>query len=236
MELITKKDNKLVFLAKIEDSLVNAIRRFVNEIPIFAIDEINVSKNDSPLYDETVAHRVGLIPLKMEKGIKEGEILNLEVKKEGAVVSGDLKGKVKLVYDNIPITFLNKDQSMKFEGIVSLGKGITHSKFSSGLIFYRNVCEISLDKNFAEEIKKVCSNVEVKEKGGKAIILDNKEIEVEDVCMGICEKNRKECEVSETGDVVISVESFGQLEVKDVFVKSIEELKKGLKSFSKNFK
>ena len=75
MELINKKDNQIIFTAKVEESIANAIRRFVNEIPIMAIDEIEIFRNDSPLYDETISHRMGLIPLKMNKSIpKTGRV------------------------------------------------------------------------------------------------------------------------------------------------------------------
>ena len=56
-------------------SLANAIRRSVLEIPIMAIDNVEISKNDSALYDEIIAHRLGLIPIKTSKTIKQtGEV------------------------------------------------------------------------------------------------------------------------------------------------------------------
>jgi DNA-directed RNA polymerase subunit D len=70
MENISKSDGKYVFKAKIDESLINSIRRYVGQIQIAAIDEVEISKNDSPLYDETIAHRMGLIPLK-QNGKKE---------------------------------------------------------------------------------------------------------------------------------------------------------------------
>jgi len=71
MDKIEKKENKIIFKAEIEESLANAIRRYLNQIPILAIDEVEIIKNGSALYDEVVAHRLGLIPLKMDKMITE---------------------------------------------------------------------------------------------------------------------------------------------------------------------
>ena len=71
MKSIEKKENQITFGADIDESLANAIRRYISEIPILAVEEIEIYKNDSPLYDETIAHRIGLIPLKMEKSMAE---------------------------------------------------------------------------------------------------------------------------------------------------------------------
>jgi DNA-directed RNA polymerase I and III subunit RPAC1 len=93
MKLINKKDDKIIFSAEIDESLANAIRRYLNQIPIFAVNEVVIEKNDSPLYDETIAHRIGLIPLKIEKKPEKKNLkLNLNVKKEGVVYSNELKG------------------------------------------------------------------------------------------------------------------------------------------------
>src|SRR3989344_9190025 len=148
MEIIEKKNNKIVFKAEMDESMANAIRRYLGHIPILAVDEVEISKNDSPLYDETIAHRIGLIPLKTNKISSEKTPikLRLNVKKEGIVYSGEFKGAMKVVYDKIPITSLNKDQELEITGIVKFGKGSEHAKFSPGLMFYRNVFDIKIDK------------------------------------------------------------------------------------------
>jgi len=232
MKIMNKKENQITFEANIEDSLANAIRRYVNHIPVLAVDEVHISKNDSPLYDETVAHRVGLIPLKMEKSKKETK-LKLSVTKEGMVYSGELKGDVKPVYDNIPITFLNKEQEMEFEAVVKLGIGSEHSKFSPGTIYYRNVAEITLDKDLKDKIKSACSDAEIREKGSKIIVVDNGKTEITDICERISNENGKKAETELKDDLVITVESFGQISPEEIFKKSIEELEKDLGIVSK---
>lgn len=235
MEIINKKDNELVFKAKIDESLANSIRRYVGEVPVLAVDVVEISKNDSPLYDETIAHRIGLIPIKTEKEVTEkteGK-LKLSVKKEGEVNSGELSGNVDVVYDKIPITILSKDQELELTANVKTGKGSEHAKFSPGLIFYRGVAEISMDKEFKEEVQRTCPGNEVKEKGDKIVIIDDKEKEICDVCEGICERAKKEAETNYTDELIINVESFGQLDVKDIFKKSVDVLKKDLTEVGK---
>ena len=109
MEILEQKNNRMVFSASANESIINAVRRYINEIPTLAIDEVELIKNDSALYDETLAHRMGLIPIKTDKvSEKVTGQLKLNVKKEGFVHSGDLQGNVDVVYDMIPITNLNK--------------------------------------------------------------------------------------------------------------------------------
>ncbi len=118
MNIIKKSDNIIVFSAKTTDSLANAIRRSSYSIPMIAIDEIEIAKNDSALYDETIAHRLGLIPIKMKKDEKKDGVLKfkISVKKEGFVYSKDISGDFEVVYGEIPITLLKADQEIKIKG------------------------------------------------------------------------------------------------------------------------
>ncbi len=234
MKTIEKKDNQITFITEIDESLANVIRRYINEILVLAIDEVEIFKNDSSLYDETIAHRLGLIPLKnISVSEKTPLKLKLRSKEEGVVYSKELKGNIDVVYDKIPITFLSKGQELEILAIAKFGRGSEHSKFSPGLMFYRDVSEIIMDKSLKEKIKKACPENEIKEKGDKILILDNKKREICDLCEGICEKNKKNIEVKPTGELMISIESFGQMSPENIFKKSIEKLKKDLSEVSK---
>jgi DNA-directed RNA polymerase subunit D len=232
MKLIEKTKDQLVFAAEMDESIANAIRRYIGQIPIIAVDELEISRNDSPLYDETIAHRVGLIPLKMDKSAEKGK-LKLSVKKEGTVYSGEIKGHPEIVYKTIPITTLDKGQELEFTATVRLGKGSEHAKFSPGLMFYRDAVEISMDKEFLDEIKKIFPDADIKEKAGKIVIIDDKKREMADVCEGICNKKKKKAEITKKNELIISVESFGQMDTKEMFKESIDALKKDIASVGK---
>ncbi len=236
MKIISKKDKQITFIAEIDESLANAVRRYLYHIPIIAVDEIEISKNDSPLYDETIAHRIGLVPLKMDKLISEKTSvkLKLKAKKEGMVYSGELTGGVKVIYDKIPITSLKKGQELEIIAAAKVGKGDKHSKFSPGLMFYRNVAEIKIDKDCPQEVINVCPQNILGMKNGKIIVEDDYRCDMCEACVELCKKQRKDSiKLIPTKELVITLESFGQLTVEEMFKKSIEILKKDLAKVSK---
>jgi len=229
MKVVKKTDKEITFTLKIEESLANSIRRYIYHVPVLAIDEVEISRNDSPLYDETIAHRLGLIPLEMEKGMKEGHKINLKLEATGAgkVYSKSLKGNVKPVYENIPITVLGEEQELSLVGIAKLGKGMNHAKFSPGFMAYRNVAEVKIGKDCPAHILEDCPK-EIREKG-RGIIEDPKEWDVVELCAEKCKSLGKDSiEIKPTGELVISLESFGQIEPGDIFKKAIDALQKDL--------
>jgi DNA-directed RNA polymerase subunit D len=235
MKTINKTNDKIVFSAEIEESLANAVRRYINQIPILAVDELEISKNDSVLYDETVAHRIGLIPLRAKKAITEKTTaeLKLDVKKEGMVYSGELQGDVEVVYDKMPITLLTKGQELSVVATVKAGKGSEHAKFSPGLMFYRNIVNLKIDKDCPKEVVEACPEKILKSEGGKIIVDDNQKCDMCEACVEVCQKHGKESiKFSPTQELLITVESFGQMEVKNIFKKALEILEKDLEEIS----
>jgi len=237
MEVINKKQNQITFSAEVDESLANAIRRYVDQIPVLAADEVEISKNDSPLYDETIAHRIGMVPLKMEKGFndKTEEQLVLVAKKDGIVYSGEMTGKVKLVHDRIPITVLKKGQELEIVAIAKVGKGSKHCKFSPGLMFYRNKMKIKIDKDCPKEVANVCPQKILKSENGKVSVTDEKKCDMCEACTDLCRKMGKESiELIPTEELIITVESFGQIPEEEIFQGAIEALTEDLKEVSKS--
>lgn len=235
MKIINKKDDQIVFTAEIEDSLANAIRRYFNHIPILAINEVEISKNDSPLYDETIAHRLGLIPLKMDKAFKEPVKIKL-ASKDNFVYSKDLKG-AKPAFETIPITSLKKGQELELTGTAISKTGSDHSKFSPGLIFYRNIVDVNIDKDCPKEVVGVCPKNILKSNNGKVTVTDSSKCDMCEACVDFCKKQGKNSiTLKPTKELLVTIESFGQLPIKDIFKKSIDSLKKDLNEISKKVK
>lgn len=141
-----QEKNKLEFeLQDTSTFFANAIRRYImNKVPALAIDEITFYENGSVVFDEYIAHRIGLIPIITPKDLsKESEInFYLDAKGPGTVYSSELKTKdkeVKVAKDKIPIITLGENQQLRLEGKARLGTSTQHAKFQPGLSAYEIV-------------------------------------------------------------------------------------------------
>jgi DNA-directed RNA polymerase subunit D len=153
IKVLEKDETNMRLLVRGADvSFMNALRRIVtSEVPSMAIDEIVMVENSSMLQDETIAHRLGLIPLstdldsynlpeecpcKSEFGCNLCRVtlaLDVEAKGEARTVySGDLVSEnpnIAPVNARIPILKLAKEQKIKLEAYARLGKGKNHAKW-----------------------------------------------------------------------------------------------------------
>ncbi len=61
-------DEKIRFtLDGVDVAFANALRRtMISDVPCMAIDDLFIFDNSSVVYDEVLAHRIGLIPLKTD--------------------------------------------------------------------------------------------------------------------------------------------------------------------------
>ncbi len=131
------------------NSIVNSIRRTIlDDVPTFAIEDVEIVVNDSPLYDETLAHRLGLIPLRTDlksynfrEDCKCGGIgcalcevkMTLKADTEGFVYSKELNSddpKIVPANDEIPITKLFGSKKLEVNMKATLGTGRVHAKWA----------------------------------------------------------------------------------------------------------
>ena len=156
MQLLKKTENTLQFILKeINPETANTLRRImIAEVPVLAIEEVNFIKNESALYDEILAHRLGLTPLVTDlksyelkdqcscegKGCAKCQLLlSLKTKGPCTVYASELQSqdpRVKPVFGNIPITLLVKNQKLELEATAILGQGKQHAKFSPCIAHY----------------------------------------------------------------------------------------------------
>jgi len=245
-----KNANELSFIIKgATNHYVNSLRRNILEIPILAIDIVEFLKNDSALYDEVIAHRLGLVPLKTDKSftlpeecncdgkgcIKCNAALKLSAKGPGTVFSKDLKSKaVEIVYDDIPIVLLEKGQELELIATARVGKAIEHAKFSPGLAWFRAYPIIELNKN------KICDEC-IPNLPENILDFEDKKILLEELskiklCKNCSELLKKGKEItlspSET-DFIFTIESWGQIPAKEIFIEACKVLEENLELTSK---
>ncbi|MFX1455156.1 MAG: DNA-directed RNA polymerase subunit D [Promethearchaeota archaeon] len=172
IKVLEKGEQKLVFVMEdVSIEMANAIRRIIlSEIPVMAIDEVIVLKNDSPLYDEIIAHRLGMIPLttdldtyKLPQDCDCGgygcplcqvsltcEVVNT-TNAPVEVYSGDLKSNdpnIIPVDSKIPIVKIDKNDQLILEAYAILGKSKEHVKWQAvSNIFYRFYPKIDFDSS-----------------------------------------------------------------------------------------
>ncbi len=124
---------------------VNAIRRkIINSVKCFAIDSVTFYENTGPMFDEYVAHRIGLVPIVTPEDYDYGDEVLFTLEAEGPVTaySRDLKTsdrKVKVANENIPIIKLAAGQRIKLDGKAVIGIGMKSSKFQAALATYKSL-------------------------------------------------------------------------------------------------
>ncbi len=157
-KIIQQNDNYMEFyIEDIDTYILNTLRRAIlTDVPTLAIHDVIIHQNTSSLYDEVLAHRLGLIPLRvdpseidllgdcncreidLEKCVKCTARLRLKVKNTSknkiiTVYSKDIKPidkkTVKPVIGDIPIVRLGPMQEIDIEMIAKVGRGKDHAKW-----------------------------------------------------------------------------------------------------------
>jgi len=253
-----KEEFKLSFILKESNPVfVNSLRRLmIDEVPTMAVEEIEFSKNNSILYDETLAHRLGLIPLKTDlksynlpdkckcegKGCNRCQLKLVlrSTNKPGYVYASELKSKdpaVKPVYGDMPIVKLLKGQSLELEATAVLGRGKDNIKWSPCHVYYkyRPIIEITGEVKNPEAVIEVDHNNIFEIKDRKLVINKDKVLDC-DLSLDYSEidKNVK-VTISDT-DFIYYIESSGQLSCKEIVTKAIDIFDEQLEEFIEELK
>lgn len=240
------KDNKAqVLFEDASHEFVNALRRTItNEVPVLAIHDVEFRKQSSVLYDEILAHRIGLIPITTDystydyEEVKEGEEhsarsqvkLTYAAKGPGIAYAESFQcadPSVKPVFGKMPLVKLAEAQELEFEATAIMGKGKDHSKWIPGIATYFEKADFKV--NNAKPEKKVREKFPPQIFNGTEIdvskinspqLLDA----VEGIDDSVIEVKRKD------NAFIFDVESFGMISPKDMLVRGFSEMRSMLKS------
>ena len=159
IQIKSQSDDEIVFIVRdAEVPFINAIRRcaMVN-VPKIAIEDVNIVRNDSAMFNEVLAHRLGLTPLvsnleaieglplpeddgweyneetdSWADNLKKGVIFKLNEVGPKVVYSKDLISSdetIKPVYDTIPLVKLKDGEVLDIEAVAKVGYGKEHAKW-----------------------------------------------------------------------------------------------------------
>ena len=252
-----KDENKISFILKDSNaSYANALRRImIEEVPVMAIEDVEITKNSSILYDEIIAHRLGLLPLTTDlksynlpenckcegKGCARCQVkLTLQASKgSGMVYASEIKSKdsaIKPAHPKMPIVKLLKSQQLELEATAVLGKGKVHSKWSPCLVYYKKkpVVEIGNVKNPEEVVDKTHGNI-FEIKNGKLEVIKENLFKYD--LAGVAEEvSNGEIKVTYVDDYIFTIESWGQLSCKEIVIKAVEIFNEQLDEFAEKIK
>lgn len=140
--------NARFVLSQASPAFANSLRRtMIGEVPTLAIEDVNIYDNTSVLFDEMIAHRLGLIPLKTDLSVYvpqsectcEGAgcptctvTYTLSAEGPGIVHSRDLipaDPRAVPAEENVPIVALDEDQKLVLEARAVVNVGREHAKW-----------------------------------------------------------------------------------------------------------
>ncbi|MBN1376906.1 DNA-directed RNA polymerase subunit D [Candidatus Woesearchaeota archaeon] len=251
----SKKPEKMSFLiSDVPIEYINSLRRYImKEVPVMAIEDVEIINNSSIIYNEVLAHRLGLVVLSTDlktynmkneckckgKGCAGCEVkMSLKEKEPGYVYASQIKSKdpkIKPVYGKTPIAKLKKGQKIELVATAVLGKGKEHSKWNPGLVYYNQM--VSIDIKNKDKISKEKAEYMVKH-FPEVFSLKNNKIELlkkewNDSILYCDFANDPNIEIKRLDKYVFTVEPFGQLKAGEMIEKALDIFDSHLDEFEK---
>lgn len=236
----SKEEDRITLVIEgVNVPFINAIRRIcMMEVPTMAIEELGIIKNDSRVFNEVLAHRLGLVPIKtdLESIIPREECdcddhcpkcsVTFLLKEKGpkTVYSGDLNSQdtnITSVHDTIPLLKLRGDEEVELEAIAQLGTGLEHAKWQPTTVAaYKYYPEITIDTEKCEACADCASEcprvvLEFDETENKILVVDPENCSMCKTCVKDCEMEAITVEGRED-KFIFQLESDGSLKPEEV--------------------
>ncbi|MDY6789566.1 MAG: DNA-directed RNA polymerase subunit D [Candidatus Nanohaloarchaea archaeon] len=242
VNILEEEDDRLKFVLEgVDPEFANAVRRTaIAKVPTMAVKEVDFINNTSGLFDEILAHRIGMVPWKFDRehynipedcdceddGCHNCQVtLALKKEGEGDVRASDFKPTDKDVETTNPDILLAKlleDQEVELEAKAVLGIGKDHAKFQAANASYRYYPIVRVNgkevENREEAVK--LAPEEVKNADG-AIEADNDIVYAMEDAVDIEEGD--EIEIEQRDDkFIFEIESVSGLEPREILVRAVD--------------
>ncbi len=255
LKLLDKKKDRTTFevTKKPQVGYINTLRRvFTHEVPIMAVSKVEFKQNTSALYDEVIAHRLGMLALKTDlksynipkKGDEESAATHLKMTLKATgpktVYASDIKSKdskIVPVHPETPVVKLLEGQEIELTATAHLGYGKEHAKWNAGLAHYYFKPKITVNNKSAklrDFIEKYPSQVRKKDSIDPEKILSAPELI--DACADINDEIVKIEYSEEPEEIIFRIESWGQLTPDQIIEAGIDEYNSQLDEFKKLLK
>jgi DNA-directed RNA polymerase subunit D len=253
VEIVEKSGDRVKFIVRgAHPSFANALRRtMMSEVPVMAIEDVVIVENSSILYDEIIAHRLGLIPLttdlksyslpeECDCGSEMGcskcrASFTLEAEAEDGVrtvYSKDLvpqDPKIKPVSGEIPIAKLGPKQRLKLEAYARLGRGLEHAKWqATSTCAYKYLPKLALDDERCDgcgQCVEICPRNVYERRGPKVEVVNELNCTMCMECVKQCPIQPPPITVSwDDSAFIFNVESTGALPPEEVVLTAVKTL------------
>ncbi|MFH0956751.1 MAG: DNA-directed RNA polymerase subunit D [Candidatus Aenigmatarchaeota archaeon] len=251
VKILERKGPVLRFLLEGTDpAFANSLRRImITEVPTLAVQWADFHENNSAMFDEILAHRLGLVPLKFNpkkfvftqdcdcegKGCPSCQV-TLALEKHGPciVTAGDMKSSDKSVSPadpRVPLVELLENQGVKFTAVARLGLGIDNARHHAAMASFQYYPEIKAgSKAEFQKAVRACPKGIVEYKGGKLSITDPARC---DLCRKCMEEAKDVTLAADEKRIIFSVDSVSGLEPEYIVSAAAAILEKKAEGFKK---